>query len=121
MRRSRIAQFATMCAVAAALLTLLHRRPQPQEVRWSVTQGTIRDTTIFADHAIETKWGGQLTWKAEYKVGYSVANREYAVSTDSGIRGESESAVRLFLPESRPPCRVRYDSERPEVSFADCR
>jgi len=90
-------------------------------VKWRLTPGSIQDTRIVADHGIETKWGGELMWKAEYRVAYSVASREYAVWADSGIRGESEAGVRLALPQSRPSCRVRYNPKKPEASIADCR
>jgi hypothetical protein len=113
------ALFAIAWAIVAALFAFLHRGPQ--EVKWPLAQGIIQDTRIVADHASETKWGGQLTWKAEYRVAYSVASREYAVWADSGIRGESEGGVRLALPQSGPSCRVQYNPQRPEVSVADCR
>ena len=106
-------------ALVVALLVFLHR--SPQEVEWPLAQGTIQDTRIVANHALQTKWGGQLTWKAEYRVTYSVASREYALWADSGIRGEDEDGVRLVLPKSRPSCRVRYNQRRPEVAVADCR
>src|SRR5579864_5810936 len=107
----RTVQFAITCAVVAVLFAVLHR--VPREVALPLVQGTIQDTRIVADHALETKWGGQLTWKAEYKVVYSVASHEYAVWADSGIRGESESGVRLVLPQSRPSCRVQYNPQSP--------
>jgi hypothetical protein len=111
--------FAIAVVLAAALLALLHRSPKQRQ--WSQVQGTLEDTRIVADHALQTKWGGQLTWKAEYKVGYSIAGREYAVWADSGIRGEDEDGVRLLLPKSRSSCRVQYDPQSPMVSVADCR
>jgi hypothetical protein len=114
-----MAQFAAACAVVAALFALVHRGPQA--MKWPLVQGTIQDTRIVPSHALQTKWGGQLTWKAEYRVAYSVASREYAVWTDSGIRGESEAGVRLVLPQSRPSCWVQYNPERLEVSVAYCR
>src|SRR5579864_4265212 len=107
----RTVQFAITCAVVAVLFAVLHR--VPREVALPLVQGTIQDTRIVADHALETKWGGQLTWKAEYKVAYSIAGREYAVWTDSGIRGADEVDVRLALPQSRLLCRVQYDPQRP--------
>jgi len=110
--------FAIAVVLVAALLTLLQRGPR--DVKWSQVQGTIQDTRIVADHALQTKSGGQLTSKAEYKVAYSIA----AVNTvwaDSGIRGEDEDGVRLLLPQSRPSCRVRYSPRSPMVSVADCR
>jgi hypothetical protein len=110
---------AAVCVLAVALLALL--RQNTSEAKWPWTLGTIQDTRIVADHALQTKWGGQLTWKAEYSVAYSVASREYTVWADSGIRGESEDGVRLALPRSRPSCQVRYKPETPGVSVADCR
>jgi hypothetical protein len=105
-------------AVGVATLVLLHR--DPTRLKWSQVQGTVEDTRIVADHALQTKWGGQLTWKAEYKVAYSIAGREYAVWADSGIRGENEDEIRLLLPKSHPPCRVQYDPHNPMVSIAGC-
>ena len=116
---SRTAQFAIACALVAVLFALLHRGPG--EVAWPLVQGTIQDTRIVADHALQTKWGGQLTWKAEYKVAYSVASRDYAVWADSGIRDESEDGVRLALPQSRPSCQVQYNPNSPGVSVVHCR
>lgn len=113
------AQFAAVCALVVALFAFLYRGPR--EAKWQLVQGTIQDTRIVADHALQTKWGGQVTWKAEYKVAYAVASREYAVWGDSGIRGESEDDVRLNLPRARSACRVKYNPQRPEVSIADCR
>jgi len=113
------AKVAAACVLAVALFALLNRNAQ--EAKWSSTSGTIQETRIVADHALQTKWGGPLTWKAEYSVAYSVASREYAVWADSGIRSESEAGVRLALPRSLPSCRVRYNPETPEVSIGDCR
>jgi hypothetical protein len=110
--------FAIAVVLVAALLALLHR--DPKHLKWSQVQGTVEDTRIVADHALQTKWGGQLTWKVEYKVGYSIAGREYAVWADSGIRGEDEDGVRLLLPKSHPSCRVQYDPHSPMVSVAGC-
>ena len=116
----RTARFAIAGALLlAALITSLHRGSQ--ERKWPVVQGTIQDTRIVADHAFETKWGGQLTWKAEYMVAYSVAGLKYAVWADSGIRGESEATVRLVLPQSHPSCQVQYNPQKPVVSVAGCR
>jgi hypothetical protein len=109
---------AAACILAVALFALMQRNTQ--EAKWSSTSGTIQDTRIVADHALQTKWGGQLTWKAEYSVAYSVASRKYAVWSNSGIRSESEDGVRLALPRSLPSCRVRYKPETPGVSMADC-
>jgi uncharacterized protein DUF3592 len=100
-------------------LPFLHRGSG--KMKWPRVPGTIQDTRIIPDHGLETKWGGELTWKAEYGVDYSVAARDYAVWADSGIRGESETGIRMALPQSRPPCRVRYNPRKPEESIADCR
>jgi hypothetical protein len=118
-RRRATVRFAIAFALIAALFTARYR--SPSGMGWLHVQGTIQDTRIVADHALETKWGGQLTWKAEYRIAYSVAGREYAVWADSGIRGESEADVRLALPPSRPSCRVRFNPKRPGVSVAECR
>jgi hypothetical protein len=115
----RTAFVAIAWVLVAALFAFLHRAPR--KANWPLAQGNIQDTRIVADHALQTKWGGQLTWKAEYSVAYSVAGREYAVWADSGIRGDSEADVRLALPQSRPSCRVQYDPQRPEASAAFCR
>jgi hypothetical protein len=93
----------------------------PREVKLPVAEGTIEDTRIVVDHAAETNWGGQLTWKAEYRVAYSVAGREFTVWADPGIRRESEADVRLALPQSRGSCTVHYNPQKPEISIADCR
>ena len=111
---------AAACVLAVVLLALLRRNPQ-QDVKLPITLGVIQDTRIVADHALQTKWGGEVTWKAEYRVTYSVASREYAVWADSGIRAESEDGVRLAVARLRPSCRVRYTPGDPGVSVADCR
>lgn len=111
--------FAAVCVLTVALLTFLHRSSRAAE--WPRVRGTIQDTRIVADHALQTYWGGQITWRAEYKVAYAVATREYSVWADSGIRGQSEADVRLALPRTRPACRVRYNPQKPEASIADCR
>jgi len=105
--------------LVSALLALLLRGPR--NVKWSQAQGTVQDTRIVADHALQTKSGGQVTWKAEYKVRYSIAGRDYAVWADSGIRGDDEDGVRLLLPKSRPSCRVQYNPQSPMASVVDCR
>jgi hypothetical protein len=112
-------RIAVACVLVIAGLALLRR--DQEAVSWQLVRGKIQDTRVVPDRAVETKWGGELTWKAEYRVVYSVASREYALWADSGIRGESEAAVRLALPQSKLSCRVRYNSERPEESVADCR
>jgi hypothetical protein len=112
-------QLALVGALVVFLFALLHQGPEA--VKWALVQGDIQDTRIVADHAIQTKWGGELTWKAEYRVVYFAASREYALWADSGIRGESEAGVRLALPKSPPSCRVRYNPKRPEQSVAHCR
>jgi hypothetical protein len=111
--------FAIAVAVVAAILSLLNLGPR--HVKWAQVQGSVQDTRVVVDHAFQTKRGSQLTWKAEYKVAYSIAGREYSVWADSGIRGEDEDIVRLRLPRSRPSCRVQYSPRSPMVSVADCR
>jgi hypothetical protein len=114
-----IVQGAAVCTLILALLAFLHRGTR--EAERPLVYGTIQDTRIVADHAVQTKWGGQVTWRADYKVAYAVATREYLVWADSGIRGQSEDEVRLALPRTRPTCQVRYNPQNPEVSVADCR
>jgi hypothetical protein len=63
-----------------------------------------------ADHVLQTKWGGELTWKAEYRVAYLVGNREYGVWADSGLRGDSEASMQLALLHPRPSCQVQYET-----------
>lgn len=113
------ALFVIASVLVVALFAFLHQGSG--EMKWSLVPGTIQDTRIIPDRGLETKWGGELTWKAEYKVDYSVASRNYAVWADSGIRGESEAGIRLALLQSRPPCRVRFNPRKPEESIADCR
>ena len=87
---------------------------------WVTAQGTIQDTRVVPYNALETKWGTQLTWIAEYRVVYSVGGREYSVWADSGIRGESKPEVQLRLPQFLPTCRVRYNPKEPESAVAHC-
>jgi len=113
------ALFVIASVLVVALFALLHRGSE--EMQWSLVRGTIQDTRIIPERGLETKLGGELTWKAEYRVDYSVAGRNYGAWADSGIRGESETGIRLALPQSRPSCRVRYNPNKPEESIADCR
>ena len=99
-------------------LAFLYRRSR--DMKWIDTQGNIQDTRIVADHALQTG-GGELTWRAEYRVAYFVEGRKYEAWADSGIRAADEAGVRLALPRSRPACRVQYNPQKPEVSIADCR
>jgi hypothetical protein len=115
----RTALFVIPWTLIAALFASLYR--SSGRAKWPLVQGTIQETRIVPDHGLETKSGGQLTWKAEYRIAYFVASGEYAVWADSGIRGESEAGVRLALPQSHPSCRVQYNPRRPEMSFAACR
>ena len=93
-------QFAAVCILIVAILAFLHRRSR--EAEWTLVHGTIQETRIIADQALQTKWGGQVTWRADYKVAYAVATREYALWADStSIRGQSEADVRLALPQVR--------------------
>jgi hypothetical protein len=75
-----IVQVAAVCALILALLAFLHRGPR--EAERPLVYGTIQDTRMVADHALQTKWGGQVTWRADYKVAYAVATREYLVWAD---------------------------------------
>ncbi len=114
----------TIAVISAFVLCIfflaIHDR-HPNEANWRVVEGTTQGMRVVADHVVETKWGSQLTWRADYKVVYSVANREYNVWADSGIRAATEPEVRMLVPQAPLPCRVQYDPERPNVSKADCR
>jgi hypothetical protein len=114
-----VALFVIACTLVVALFAFLQRGSG--EVEWPVVHGTVQDTRIVIDHADQTKWGTRITWKAEYKVTYSVGDREYVAWADSGIRDESEDGVRLALPRLLPSCRVRYNPKKPEASIAGCR
>ncbi len=109
---------AAVWLLATFLVAVLYRRSR--EMKWMDAQGNIQGTRIVADHVLQTG-GGELTWKAEYRVAYSVAGRQYGTWADSGIRAADEAGVRLALPRSRPSCRVQYNPQKPEVSVADCR
>lgn len=110
--------FTVMCVLVFVSLALLHRGTEP--VKWPLVQGNIQDTRIVIDHAVETKWGGELTWKAEYRIVYFAASRQYTLWADSGIRSESEAGVRLALSQSHPSCRLQYNPKRPEETIANC-
>ena len=76
--------------LVAALFVFLHRGSS-QNASWPLAKGIVEDTRIVPDHALETKWGGEVTWKAEYKIANFVGSREYAVWTHSGIRRRERS------------------------------
>jgi hypothetical protein len=64
---------------------------------------------MSANNLAPDLWASQITWRADYKVAYTVATREYWVWADSGIRGQIEDDVRLALQRTRPTCRVLRD------------
>ena len=107
------------CVLTAALFALSHRHSN--YVGKSRVLGMVQNIRIVPDHAVETKWGSQLTWRADYRVGYSVGSREYAVWTDSGVRGDSEADVQLTSSRSPRSCWVRYNINEPAISAVDCR
>jgi len=111
--------FIIVCACVVALFAVLPRRSQAE--RWPLVQGVVQETRIIVDHGLQTKWGSELTWKAEYRVEYIVASRKYDVWVDSGIRGESQDGVRLALPHLHPDCNVQYNPENPAASRGGCR
>jgi hypothetical protein len=106
--------FVIVCAFAVTVFAFLHRRSQ--DVEWPVVEGVVQETRIVVDHSLETKWGSELTWKAEYKVEYLVASRKHDIWLDSGIRGESQDGVRLALPQLPLNCSVQYNPDNPAVS-----
>jgi hypothetical protein len=71
------ALYALAWTLVIVLFAFLHRRRR--DVKWPLVQGTIQDTRIVSDHALQTGWGGQVTWKAEYKVAYAVATRIFSM------------------------------------------
>ena len=116
--RASGALLALICALVVLLVVLEYGNMNGAE--WVTAQGTIQDTRVVPYNALETKWGTQLTWIAEYRVVYSVGGREYSVWADSGIRGESKPEVQLRLPQFLPTCRVRYNPKEPESAVAHC-
>lgn len=109
---------ALVWSLVVGMIAFLRR--DSRESKSGLVEGTIQDTRIVADHALQMKWGGQITWRADYRIGYTVRTREYSVWIDSGIRGENEADVRLSLPRPLPTCRVRYSRQKPEESVAEC-
>ena len=89
-------------------------------MKWSLVPGTIQDTRIIPERGLETKWGSELTWKAEYRVDYSVASRNYAVWADSGIRAERRNWHSVGFAAIAPPVSGAVQPEKPEESTADC-
>ncbi len=116
--RARGAVLVFAFVLAVSLLVLVHWSENGAE--WTTAQGTIQDTRVVPYSALETKWGSQLTWIAEYRVVYSAGGREYSVWADSGIRGESKPDVQLRLSQPPPTCRVRYNLKEPESADAHC-
>ena len=116
--RTRGAVLVFTFVLAVSLLVLVHWSENGAE--WATAQGTIQDTRVVPYSALETKWGSQLTWIAEYRVVYSAGGREYSVWADSGIRGESKPDVQLRLSQPPPTCRVRYNLKEPGSADAHC-
>jgi uncharacterized protein DUF3592 len=119
-RKSYIPGVLSVAVFGLAVLLLVVLQRSPNEAHWTTAQGAIQDTRIVPDHALQTQWGSQLAWRADYRVVYLVGGHEYAVWVDSGIRSESKLLVQLRLPQSHNTCSVRYDPERPEISVARC-
>lgn len=122
-RRGKSAIAVRTSAIASALLLGLFAfvLRQQREEKPILTDGIVVGTRIVPDHAIETKQGGRLSWRAEYRVTYSAAGRDFTVWADSGLRGDTENDVRISLPQSRRSCQVRYDPAKSESAMADCR
>jgi hypothetical protein len=106
------------CILVVALSLLL--RSVIHEGNWLRVRGGVQETRIVPVPGVQTNWGGQITWKAEYRVVYSVAGRDYAVWADSGIREDSRDFAELSIPNPLPPCWVRYNPRRPGASVASC-
>ena len=116
--RNRAALLVFAFVLGVTLLVLVHGSVSDAE--WTTAQGSIQDTRVVPYRALETKWGSELIWIAEYRVVYSVGGREYSVWANSGIRGESKPDVQLRLPQVRPTCQVRYNVKEPESAVAHC-
>jgi len=120
-RSARHGSWTVVCFLILAAVVYLALRSGLREARWPRVQGSVESTRVIVDRATETNWGSRLRWRAEYRVVYTVAGREYTVLADSGIRDDSEDGVRLRVPRPSPPCWVKYNPRRPEIAVADCR
>lgn len=102
-------------------LFLLQRARSNEKNHWVTAEGIVRGTQVVPDHALETKWGSEVSWKAQYRVLYIANGREFTVWVDSGIQRGSKAEVELAIPKSYPTCSVDYKPSSPEASFAKCR
>lgn len=116
--RRKLAIFALAAAGIVGLYVYLNRLPS--EPQWQFAKGTVQGTRIVTDRAVETKWGSEVIYKAEYRVAYSVDGKEYTAWVDAGVSGESEAIVRLNLPQQRRFCRVEYNPIDPKTASAKC-
>ena len=115
-RETRLPRPLFLACVLAVALSLLVRSVM-HEAAWPKVRGTVQETRVVAD-PIGSK---RIMWKAEYRVVYSVAGREYSVWADSGVRDEGKTVVQAEIPKGIPPCWVRYNPRRPEGAVANCR
>ena len=113
-----IARLSVALIFLAALFILIPARQH--KPKFAMAQGSIKDVRIVPDHAEETKWGSKLVFKAEYLLSYSVANNQYSLWVDSGVRGESEAMVRAGLPRSHASCMAMYDVTKPQQAIGVC-
>ena len=107
--------------LVATWIIYLLARVMPDKTKWAVVSGAVRGTKVVPEQAIETKWGAEVKWQAQYQVVYLVNGHEYTVWTDSRIRGDSRGEVEMNLPKIPPACRVRYEIRRPDIAAVECR
>ena len=62
------ALFVIASVLVVALFAFLHQGSG--EMKWSLVPGTIQDTRIILSTGLRQNGGGELTWKAEYRVDY---------------------------------------------------
>jgi hypothetical protein len=90
------------------------------QANWRTTEGRVEKTVIRADHGLETKWGSEVVWQAEFEVLYIVDGQQFITHADSGVRGQSGDEVRLVLLQKHPRCTVSYHPGAPELATAKC-
>jgi len=88
---------------------------------WKSVDGHIEKIAIRVDHDLETKWGSQVVWRADFAVTYLVNGHRFTTNADSGIRAESQAEVESILRQTHPACVVKYPSAEPERASVKCK